>query len=246
MSRVNILGIEFDNYSLEEFKDRLISRLNNKLSTMLVTANPEIVRAANQDPKFMNLITKNAELITPDGIGIVLGGKMLKKPLKERVTGYALFTWLLQVGKLRKLRVYLIGAKPEVMRITKEKIARDYPGIELVGAEDGYFKDDLKTVAKRFEESSPDMVFAAIGFPRQEELISILRQAKVPAIMMGVGGSFDVFSGVVKRAPEVFQKTHLEWFYRLITNPTRFKRMLALPEFVVEVEKSKKENKRKN
>ena len=225
MSRVNILGIEFDNYSLEEFKDRLISRLNNKLSTMVVTANPEIVMAANKDPKFMNLITKNADLITPDGIGIVLGGKMLKKPLKERVTGYDLFTWLLQVGNLRKLRVYLIGAKPEVMRITKEKIARDYLGIELVGAEDGYFKDDLKTVAKRIEESSPDMVFA---------------------IMMGVGGSFDVFSGVVKRAPEVFQKTHLEWFYRLITNPTRFKRMLALPEFVVEVEKSKKENKRKN
>ena len=243
MSKVNILGIEFDNYSLEEFKDRLISRLNNKLSTMVVTANPEIVMAANKDPKFMNLITKNADLITPDGIGIVLGGKMLKKPLKERVTGYDLFTWLLQV---RKLRVYLIGAKPEVMRITKEKIARDYPGIELVGAEDGYFKDDLKTVAKRSEESRPDMVFAAIGVPRQEELISILRQAKVPAIMMGVGGSFDVFSGVVKRAPEVFQKTHLEWFYRLITNPTRFKRMLALPEFVVEVEKSKKENKRKN
>ena len=196
MSKVNILGIEFDNYSLEEFKDRLISRLNNMLSTMVVTANPEIVMAANKDPKFMNLITKNADLITPDGIGIVLGGKILKKPLKERVTGYDLFTWLLQVGNLRKLRVYLIGAKPEVMRITKEKIAREYPGIELVGAEDGYFKDDLKTVAKRIEESSPDMVFAAIGFPRQEELISILRQAKVPAIMMGVGGSQDVLTGV--------------------------------------------------
>ena len=127
------------------------------------------------------------------------------------------------------------------MKITKAKIAKDYPGIELVGAEDGYFKDDIKTVAKRIENTEPDLVFAAIGFPRQEELISLLRQAEVPAIMMGVGGSFDVFSGAVKRAPEVFQKTHLEWFYRLITNPTRFKRMLALPEFVVEVEKSKKQ-----
>ena len=127
------------------------------------------------------------------------------------------------------------------MKVTKEKIAKDYPGIELVGAEDGYFKDDLQIVANRIENAKPDMVFAAIGFPRQEELISLLRQAEVPAVMMGVGGSFDVFSGAVKRAPEVFQKTHLEWFYRLITNPTRFKRMLALPEFVVEVEKSKKQ-----
>lgn len=241
MNKVSILGIEFDNYSLEEFKDRLINRLNNKVSTMVVTANPEIVMAANKDPKFMELIKKDADLVTADGIGIVLGGKMLKTPVKERVTGYDLFTWLLHVGNLRKLRVYLIGATPAVMKITKAKIAKDYPGIELVGAEDGYFKDDLKTVAKRIENTEPDLVFAAIGFPRQEELISLLRQAKVPAIMMGVGGSFDVFSGAVKRAPEVFQKTHLEWFYRLITNPTRFKRMLALPEFVVEVEKSKKQ-----
>ena len=231
MNKVSILGIEFDNYSLEEFKDRLINRLNNKVSTMVVTANPEIVMAANKDPKFMELIKKDADLVTADGIGIVLGGKMLKTPIKERVTGYDLFTWLLHVGNLRKLRVYLIGATPAVMKITKAKIAKDYPGIELVGAEDGYFKDDLKTVAKRIENTEPDLVFAAIGFPRQEELISLLRQAEVPAIMMGA----------VKRAPEVFQKTHLEWFYRLITNPTRFKRMLALPEFVVEVEKSKKQ-----
>lgn len=241
MNKVSILGIEFDNYSLEEFKDRLINRLNNKVSTMVVTANPEIVMAANKDPKFMELIKRDADLVTADGIGIVLGGKMLKTPVKERVTGYDLFTWLLHVGNLRKLRVYLIGATPAVMKVTKEKIAKDYPGIELVGAEDGYFKDDLQTVANRIENSKPDMVFAAIGFPRQEELISLLRQAEVPAVMMGVGGSFDVFSGAVKRAPELFQKTHLEWFYRLITNPTRFKRMLALPEFVVEVEKSKKQ-----
>ncbi|WP_270458305.1 WecB/TagA/CpsF family glycosyltransferase [Lactobacillus gasseri] len=241
MNKVSILGIEFDNYSLEEFKDRLINRLNNKISTMVVTANPEIVMAANKDPKFMELIKRDADLVTADGIGIVLGGKMLQTPVKERVTGYDLFTWLLHVGNLRKLRVYLIGATPAVMKVTKEKIAKDYPGIELVGAEDGYFKDDLQTVANRIENAKPDMVFAAIGFPRQEELISLLRQAEVPAVMMGVGGSFDVFSGAVKRAPEVFQKTHLEWFYRLITNPTRFKRMLALPEFVVEVEKSKKQ-----
>ncbi|KRM99752.1 teichoic acid biosynthesis protein [Lactobacillus taiwanensis DSM 21401] len=245
MNKVNILGIEFDNYSLEEFKDRLINRLNNKLSTMVVTANPEIVMAANKDPKFMKIIRQDADLVTADGIGIVLGGKMLKTPMKERVTGYDLFTWLLEVANLRKLRVYLIGATPAVMKITKEKVAEVYPGVELVGAEDGYFKDDLTTVAKRIEKAKPDMIFAAIGFPRQEQLISLLRQKQVPAIMMGVGGSFDVFSGAVRRAPEVFQKTHLEWLYRLITNPTRFKRMLALPEFVVEVEKSKKQKNKK-
>ena len=132
MNKVSILGIEFDNYSLEEFKDRLINRLNNKVSTMVVTANPEIVMAANKDPKFMELIKKDADLVTADGIGIVLGGKMLKTPVKERVTGYDLFTWLLHVGNLRKLRVYLIGATPAVMKITKAKIAKDYPVVRQV------------------------------------------------------------------------------------------------------------------
>ena len=84
------------------------------------------------------------------------------------------------------------------------------------------------------------MVFAALGFPKQEQLLAILRRNELPALMMGVGGSFDVFSGMVKRAPEAFQKTHLEWFYRLITNPTRFKRMLVLPQFVARVQQSKR------
>lgn len=240
MPKVDVLGVDFDNYSLEEFKNQFISRMNNHLSTMIVTANPEIVMLAQQDPKFMKLLQTSPDFITADGIGIVLAGKMQKTPMKERVTGYDLFTWFMQVASLRHLRVYLVGAKPEVIAAVKVKIAKQYPGIVLVGAEDGYFKEDLPTMAKKIEETKPDMVFAAIGFPKQEKLISILRKDNVPAIMMGVGGSFDVFSGQVKRAPEAFQKTHLEWFYRLITNPTRFKRMLALPKFVVEVQKDKK------
>lgn len=239
MNKVNVLGVDFDNYSLDEFKNQFISRIDNHLATMIVTANPEIVMAANRDPEYMDLIQNEADYVTADGIGIVLAGKMQKTPLKERVTGYDLFTWFLEVANLRKLRVYMIGAKPEVINAVQEKINKDYPGIQLVGCEDGYSKDDLPTIADRIEKSKPDMVFAALGFPRQEKLLGILKKRKLPAILMGVGGSFDVFSGQVKRAPEAFQKAHLEWFYRLVTNPTRFKRMMVLPEFVVEVQKDK-------
>lgn len=243
MNKVKVLGVDFDNHSLEEFKNEFINRLNNHLSTMIVTANPEIVMAANRDKSFMNIIQHDADYVTADGIGIVLAGKMQNTPVIERVTGYDLFTWFLYVANLRGLRVYFIGAKPEVIKATKEKLSKNYPNIQVVGAEDGYFKDNLNTVAKRIEMAKPDMVFAAIGFPRQEQLISIMRRHNLPAIMMGVGGSFDVFSGKVKRAPIAFQKLHLEWFYRLITNPTRFKRMLVLPQFVVEVQKDKKSHK---
>ena len=239
MNKVNVLGVNFDNYSFEEFQNELISRINNHLSTFIVTANPEIVMLARDNKNFKNIINNEADYVTADGIGIVLAGKMQKTPIQERVTGYDLFTWLLDVANLRKLRVYLIGAKPEVIKAVEEKINLKYPQIELVGCEDGYFKDDLNTVADRIRNKKPDMVFAAIGFPRQEELISILRRQKLPAVMMGVGGSFDVFSGQTKRAPEAFQRAHLEWFYRLVTEPTRIKRMMVLPEFVIEVQKNK-------
>ncbi|MBP2058423.1 N-acetylglucosaminyldiphosphoundecaprenol N-acetyl-beta-D-mannosaminyltransferase [Lactobacillus colini] len=240
MNKVKVLGIDFDNYSLSEFKNEFISRLNNHLSTMIVTANPEIVMAANQDHEFMEIIQRDADYVTADGIGIVLAGKMQNTPIAERVTGYDLFTWFLHVANLRGMKVYLIGAKPEVITATEARIAQDYPNIKVVGAQDGYFKDDLNTVAQKIELTKPDMVFAAIGFPRQEKLIAIMRRDNLPAMMMGVGGSFDVFSGKVKRAPELFQKSHLEWFYRLITNPTRLKRMMVLPKFVIEVKKNKK------
>ena len=145
------------------------------------------------------------------------------------------------VGKPNILYIkYCETPKPQVIHAVQAKVAKEYPNINLVGAEDGYFTDDLELVARRIAKTQPDMVFAALGFPKQEQLLAILRRNELPALMMGVGGSFDVFSGMVKRAPEAFQKTHLEWFYRLITNPTRFKRMLVLPQFVARVQQSKR------
>jgi N-acetylglucosaminyldiphosphoundecaprenol N-acetyl-beta-D-mannosaminyltransferase len=240
MSKVPILGVEFDNLDFHEFQNEFISRLNNHLSTLVVTANPEIVMAAREDPYFMRIINEDADFVTPDGIGVVKAAQMLKTPLKERVTGYDLFVWLMQVADLRGLRVYLLGAKPEVIAAVRVKVANDYPGINLVGAYDGYFQDSLEDEAKKIAATQPDLVFAAIGYPRQEELLAILRRSDVPALMMGVGGSFDAFSGAVKRAPKVVQRVHMEWFYRLVKNPSRFKRSLVLPKFVAEVRRAKR------
>ena len=180
--------------------------------------------------------------MTADGIGIIKGAKMLGLKLPERVTGYDLFCWYLQIANEDHLRVYLIGAKPAVIAAVKEKIAKDYPGIDLVGAEDGYSKEALPEIASRIAQSRPDLVFAALGFPKQEKLLAILRKQNLPASMMGVGGSFDVFAGAVKRAPKLFQDAHLEWFYRLLKEPSRIGRMMVLPKFVVEVKKSKKQD----
>ncbi|KRL91480.1 WecB/TagA/CpsF family glycosyltransferase [Lactobacillus kalixensis] len=242
MDKVNVLGVNFDKKTFNQFQNEFIGRMNNHESTFVVTANPEIVMAANENPEFMKVLQEDTDYITADGIGIVKAAKILGEPLPERVTGYDLFLWLMKVANERGLRVFLIGAKPEVIHAVQEKIARNYSNINLVGAEDGYFTEDLDLVARRIERTQPDLVFAALGFPKQEYLLSILRKNATPALMMGVGGSFDVFSGQVKRAPEAFQKTHLEWFYRLIKNPSRFKRMMVLPQFVVKVHQAKRGN----
>ena len=240
MVKINILGVGFDKYSLSEFEAKFLDRLKKRQSTLIVTANPEIVMTAKDDPSYRDIINNVADYVTADGIGIVKAARMLGKRLPERVTGYDLFTWFLDTANKDKLRVYLIGAKPEVIQAVEKKVKSEYPDIDLVGCEDGYFKDSLETVANRIKAAQPDLVFAALGFPKQERLLAILREEGLQATMMGVGGSFDVFSGMAKRAPKVFQDAHLEWFYRLLKEPTRIGRMMVLPKFVVEVKKSKK------
>lgn len=240
MVKINILGVGFDKYSLSEFEAKFLDRLKKRQSTLIVTANPEIVMTAKDDPSYRDIINNVADYVTADGIGIVKAARMLGKRLPERVTGYDLFTWFLDTANQDKLRVYLIGAKPEVIQAVEKKVKSEYPDIDLVGCEDGYFKDSLETVASRIKAAQPDLVFAALGFPKQERLLAILREEGLPATMMGVGGSFDVFSGMAKRAPKAFQDAHLEWFYRLLKEPTRIGRMMVLPKFVVEVKKSKK------
>lgn len=240
MVKINILGVGFDKYSLSEFEAKFLDRLKKRQSTLIVTANPEIVMTAKDDPSYRDIINNVADYVTADGIGIVKAARMLGKRLPERVTGYDLFTWFLDTANKDKLRVYLIGAKPEVIQAVEKKVKSEYPDIDLVGCEDGYFKDSLETVASRIKAAQPDLVFAALGFPKQERLLAILREEGLAATMMGVGGSFDVFSGIAKRAPKAFQDAHLEWFYRLLKEPTRIGRMMVLPKFVVEVKKSKK------
>lgn len=243
MVKINILGVGFDKYSLSEFEAKFLDRLKKRQSTLIVTANPEIVMTAKDDPSYREIINNVADYVTADGIGIVKAARMLGKRLPERVTGYDLFTWFLDTANKDKLRVYLIGAKPAVIQAVQAKIKQNYPGIKLVGAEDGYSKDSLDLIAGRIKQTKPDMVFAALGFPKQEKMLAILRREQVPAILMGVGGSFDVFSGMSKRAPKLFIDAHLEWFYRLLREPTRLGRMMILPKFVQEVKRSKRKQK---
>jgi N-acetylglucosaminyldiphosphoundecaprenol N-acetyl-beta-D-mannosaminyltransferase len=238
-NKVNILNVPFVNKTRQQILEELLQRIRNKEKTFVVTANPEIVMFARKDPSYFHTIAA-ADYIVADGIGIVIASKMLKKPLPERVAGFDLMTELLRLADRNRWKVFLLGAKEEVIPLTVENIKQKYPNLIIAGFHHGYFEDNDKHIVELVKESKADLVFVALGFPRQEKWIYEHYPLFDQGIFIGVGGSFDVLAGKVKRAPEIWQKLNIEWLYRLIQQPSRWRRMVALPQFLFEVIKNKK------
>lgn len=241
-SKVTILGIPFDNMTRKEFLKELYKRLNQEEKTFLVTANPEIVMYARDNEDYYELL-KQADYIAPDGIGVVKASQALGTPIKERVPGFELMLGLLEIADLEKKNVYFIGAKEDIIELTIAKVKKEWPNINIVGYHHGYFNHADPEMIEKVKETDPDMIFVAFGFPRQEKWISNYLSQVSHGIAVGVGGSFDVLSGKTKRAPRLVQYFHVEWLYRLIRQPSRYKRMSVLPKFLQEVYRQKKKEK---
>lgn len=231
---VNILNVPFIKTTNAGFVQQLQTDILAHRNRFVVTANPEILMYAREHPDYQQVLTQ-ADYITPDGIGVIQGAQILGTPLPERITGYDTLLTLLEWDSQQHQRIFLLGAKPAVLKQVTTIVQRDYPGIVVAGARDGYY-DDEQTVVDQIVAAQPDMVFVATGFPKQEFFIAEHRQ-RLDALWMGVGGSFDVIAGAVKRAPLFWQKHHVEWLYRLIQEPSRFKRMLVLPRYLRLVKK---------
>ncbi|MFD1472733.1 WecB/TagA/CpsF family glycosyltransferase [Companilactobacillus mishanensis] len=236
-NRINILGTEFDNFTEDQFHKYLNEDLDNHSNKFIVTPNPEIVLSARKNTRFSNIVN-NADYVIPDGIGIIKGANNLGTPMHGRITGFDTLMYLVKTANDKKLKVYLLGAKPEVIKASADRIKREFTGIDLVGYHDGYFDDDKK-IAEDIAAKKPNIVLVALGSPKQEYFINQFRDLN-PAIWIGVGGSFDVFSGTKKRAPKIVQKLSLEWLYRLLKEPTRIGRMAAIPRYMTLIRKEKK------
>ena len=226
----NVLGFNFLQTTKAQFLEQLHTDLAAHQNRFVVTANPEIIMYAKKHPAYAEII-RQADYLVADGIGVVKATQHTAHPLPERVTGYELFEELLRWGDAHHSRIYFLGSKPAVIAQVIAKVNRQYPHVEVAGHHDGYFTD-FAPIQTEIEQTQPEMVFVATGFPKQEELIQKYRHLS-PAIWMGIGGSFDVFAGEVKRAPEFWQKHNLEWLYRLISDPRRIKRQIVLPIFMV-------------
>ena len=235
MEKINVLGVNFDNVNMQEAVEQCENFIKSDSSHLIVTPNPEMVMLAKENEEFKNVLN-GASLVIPDGIGIIKASNILNTPLKERVAGYDLICNLLERYQDGSHSFYFWGSKPGVAEMAKDKLIEKYPNIRILGVDDGYFDDSKKQeIIKKIRELKPDILLVGIGMIKQENLIQELLSDNIFKIGIGCGGSLDVLSGQVKRAPKLFIKLHMEWAWRLIKQPSRIGRMMVLPRFLKEV-----------
>lgn len=233
METVQLRGVNFTPGSLDELSDHVIKRIKDGNQTAVFTPNSEIVQKCIDDPTLYDVIN-SAEVVIPDGIGVIKAAKILRLPIKERVPGIELGERLLSVFDA-SMPVFFMGGKPGVAEEAAAKMKEKYPNLTVCGTHDGYFKkegEENDAVIEEIKNSGACILFVCLGAPAQEKWIYEYRN-RLPdtKLLMGLGGSLDVFSGNVERAPAFFCKMGLEWFYRLIKEPWRIGRMMNLPKF---------------
>lgn len=243
LERVSIFGVEIDNLDMDEAFHILEEWLaGDKLHT-IYTPNTEIVMAAKENKRVRDIIN-SGDMVTPDGIGLIYGSRIGGRPLKERVTGFDLSINLLKIADKHGYSLFLLGGEDGVAKEAGENILKSYPNIWLAGHHHGYFEGSHRGVENSQEEEEiirtigkvrPDIVFVGLGFPGQEIWIHKNKDRLPSKVVIGNGGTMDVLAGKVNRAPKAFQRLGLEWFYRLIQEPSRIKRQMALPKFVLSV-----------
>ncbi len=236
--RINVLGVGYDNVTMAEAAARGAALLDAGGTHYVVTPNPEIVETCRVDPEAMAAVN-GADLVLPDGIGVIYGARMLKTPLKERVPGIEFGAAMIDYCAKNQKSVYLLGAKPGVAETAAEHLKRRFDGLIVAGTHDGYFKDDAAAAAL-IRESGAAMALVCLGAPKQEIFMARYGEATGARLLMGLGGALDVFAGVAQRAPEFYIKHNLEWLYRLLKNPSRAGRMVKLPLFLLHVAQSKR------
>ena len=224
------------------FFEKVKQMLQEEKKMFIITANPETLMIAEKDEEFKNIVLSDETTVVADGIGIIKGAKMLSYPLENRVLGVDLVYKLLEYCNEYEKSVYLFGAKEEVIQKMKQVINSKYKKAKVVGAVNGYV-ENKEEVFENIKKENPDVVLVALGIPNQEKIIAKYYPDFKKGIFVGVGGSFDVISGVKKRAPEFFIKRNLEWLYRNTTEPKRLKRFYE--SNVKFISKIKKERRKK-
>ncbi|MBR7162118.1 MAG: WecB/TagA/CpsF family glycosyltransferase [Clostridia bacterium] len=236
MKKITLRGIDFDNVTMEEAVALAEKAMEENRQTAVFTPNAEIAQLAAEDPEIQNLFSR-ADLILPDGAGIVLASEIMKTPLKEKVAGVDFGEQILALASKKDYSVFLLGGKPGIAALAAQRKKQSYPGLTVAGTQNGYFKKEgieNDAVLQKINESGAQILFVCFGAPAQELWIDE-NKSRLPSVklFLGLGGSLDVYAGAVRRAPNIFIRARLEWLYRLLREPKRIGRMMKLPKYIL-------------
>jgi N-acetylglucosaminyldiphosphoundecaprenol N-acetyl-beta-D-mannosaminyltransferase len=233
--KANILGCYIDTVTMQSATKTVKKMVEKGSPSHIITLNAEIAYVARYNQQLREIIN-NADLVTPDGIGIVWAAQKLGYDVKERVTGIDMIYRISELAADKKWKVFFLGAAPGTAELAAQNLALQYPGLSVAGCQDGYFKEeDIPAIIETIKEAAPHILLVALGAPKQELWIKKYKNQLGVPVCIGVGGSFDVLAGHKKRAPEIMIKLNIEWLYRLLSEPSRFKRQLVLPKFALAV-----------
>ena len=234
---ITILGVKVDNITREEagaITEKLIKE-SSKTCKMVFAPNVEFIMMAQKDKEFFNLLQESS-LSTPDSIGVIMGAKLQKKSFKERIPGQSYFRKIIELSNEKGYSIYLLGGEPGIPEKTKENLEKLFPNVNIVGVHHGYFdENEEKEIIREINTLQPNVLFVALGAPRQEKWIKEHKDQLKVDVAAGQGGTYDYEAGKIKRAPLWVQKIGMEWFWRLAKEPSRIKRQLVLPVYLFKV-----------
>lgn len=239
-TRIPVLDVMIDAVTMNEAVLIVENFIIEKKARLVATANAEMVMMAQNDGELASILSK-ADLVIPDGAGVVWAARYKGHSVPERVAGFDLVQEILKKSAQKGYRIFFLGSAPGIAAQAKIWAEYQYSGVNITGVRDGYFSFESDSdIINEIKLCKPDILLVALGVPKQEKWLSKnLNQLNIP-VSIGVGGSFDVMAGVTERAPMWMQRANLEWLYRLLSQPKRAMRMLALPRFVLSVVLAKK------
>lgn len=233
MDSISLLGLRVNRLSMEEALQALERFIRDRAPQHVVTADASMAVIARRDPE-LHAIVQEADLVTPDGFGIVWASRLLRMPIAHKVSGVDLVAQLCRLSAQHGYRLFFLGAAPGVAALAADNLCCQYPGAQIVGTRDGYFSADQEPeIIAQIKAARPDALLVAFGIPKQEKWINKYKEELAVPVSVGIGGSFDVYSGRVKRAPTWMQNQGMEWLYRLWCNPRKIAKVMTLPKFVL-------------
>lgn len=229
---ITILGLPVHRVDMQEALDIVERFVQERRPRHIITADASMLVMAQEDRELRSILLA-ADLITPDSAGVLWAARRQGTPLAERVSGVELVERFCALSAQKGYRLYFLGAAPGIAVAAAERMRRRYPGVQIVGAHHGFFGSaENEAILEEIRHCQPDILCVALGIPKQEKWIATYQRALGVPVAIGVGGTFDVLSGKVRRAPQWMRRLHLEWLWRLLNNPRKLGKVLLLPRFV--------------